>query len=157
MEQYDRYELHGPEREETLTRILTQIAEWGLKMPPITPIPFHFGLDRFMEIGETEFWVANEPDLGYCGKFLFVFNAQTCPYHHHLIKHETFFVVKGSVRMRFGSEERVMNQGDVLIMPAGVGHSFIGIGSALLLEASMPSTLHDNFFADQQIGENGVI
>lgn len=126
-------------------------------MPDVTPIPLHFGLGRFREIGETEFWVANEVEHGYCGKFLFVFDGQTCPYHHHRVKHETFFVVKGRVRMRVGDDERLLDEGDVLAMPPGTGHSFTGIGPALILEVSMPSTLHDNFFADPAIGDNGVI
>lgn len=157
MERDDRYEVHGTAREKALENINKQLAEWGITMPPATAVLFDFGLGRFMEIGETEFWVANEPDLGYCAKFLFVFAGQTCPYHHHIVKHGTFFVLKGRVLMKYGSEERVMEQGDVLAIPPGVGHSFTGITNALLLEASMPSTLHDNFFADHEIGQNGMI
>lgn len=157
MEQEDQYELHGSERERFLASINKQLEEWGLKLPATSAILFDFGLGQFMEIGETEFWVANEPDLGYSAKFLFVFAGQTCPYHHHLVKHCTFFVLKGTVLMKFGSEERVMEQGEVLVVPPGVGHSFSGISNALLLEASMPSTLHDNFFADSHIGRGGVI
>jgi len=42
-------------------------------------------------------------------------------------------------------------------MPPGVGHSFTGIGPALLLEVSMPSILQDNFFENKSIGNDGVI
>jgi N-acetylneuraminate synthase len=149
--------LQGSEREEALSAARARIAAWELTMPPVEPLPLHFGLNRFMEIGETEFWIANETDHGYCGKLLFVFDGQTCPYHHHRIKHETFFVVKGSIRMTVGDEERIMREGDLVAMPPGVGHSFTGIGPALILEVSMPSILHDNFFADPAIGDNGVI
>lgn len=157
MGKYDSVELQGTEREEALSAVEQQIADWGLKMPPVTPLPLHFGLHRFAETGETEFWVANEEQLGYCGKFLFVFDGQTCPYHSHRVKHETFFIVKGSVRMKVGEDERIMREGDLLAMPPGMGHSFTGIGPALILEVSMPSQLQDNFFANKQIGENGVI
>ena len=157
MSRYDSFEIQGDERERELAAVLEQMAKWGLTMPPVTPIPFHFGLDRFREVGETEFWVANEEKSGYCGKFLFVFDGQTCPYHHHDVKHETFFVLKGTIRMKVGGEERVMKEGDLLAMPPGVGHSFTGIGPALILEVSMPSNLQDNFFADKGIGENGII
>lgn len=157
MGKYDSVELQGVEREETLAAVEQQIADWGLKMPDVTPLPLHFGLNRFAEIGEVEFWVANEEQLGYCGKFLFVFDGQTCPYHYHRVKHETFFIVKGSVRMLVGEEERIMREGDLLAMPPGVGHSFTGIGPALILEVSMPSQLQDNFFSDKNIGDNGVI
>jgi N-acetylneuraminate synthase len=157
MGKYDAVELQGPERETALAAIQAQIAAWGLKMPSVTPLPLHFGLDQFKEIGETEFWVANEAEHGYCGKFLFVFGGQTCPYHRHIKKHETFFILKGSLRMKVGEEERLMHEGDVLVMPPGVGHSFTGVGPALVLEVSMPSILQDNFFADTRIGQDGVI
>jgi len=157
MGKYDEVELQGPEREKALAAIRDQISAWGLKMPSVTPLPLHFGLNQFMEIGETEFWVANEAALGYCGKFLFVFDGQTCPYHYHRMKHETFFVVEGSLRMKVGEEERILREGDLLPMPPGVGHSFTGVGPALVLEVSMPSILQDNFFADKRIGQDGVI
>ena len=157
MGKYDHLEIQGAERERELAALRAQIAAWGLAMPDVTPIPLHFGLGRFREVGETEFWIANEAELGYCGKFLFVFDGQTCPYHHHRVKHETFFVVKGAIRMKTGEEERVMREGDLLAMPPGTGHSFTGVGPALLLEVSMPSILQDNFFADKAIGEDGVV
>jgi quercetin dioxygenase-like cupin family protein len=59
--------------------------------------------------------------------------------------------------MKVGEEERLMHEGDVLVMPPGVGHSFTGVGPALVLEVSMPSILQDNFFADTRIGQDGVI
>ena len=157
MGNYDRFELQGPERSKAIEAVRRQIAEWGLAMPPVEPIPLHFGLGRFRETGGTEFWIANETELGYCGKFLFVFDGQTCPYHHHRIKHETFFIVKGRVRMVVDGEERAMREGNLLAMPPGKAHSFTGLGAALILEVSMPSILQDNFFEDHSIGEDGVI
>ena len=149
--------VQGPEREAALAGLREQIAAWGLALPDVEAIPLHFGLGRFAEIGETEFWIANEEAAGYCGKFLFVFDGQTCPYHYHRAKHETFFIVKGSVTMRVGEEERGMDAGDLLVMPPGVGHSFTGRGPALILEVSMPSLRRDSFFRDPAIGEEGVL
>jgi mannose-6-phosphate isomerase-like protein (cupin superfamily) len=157
MSSLDDFELQGAEKTEVLRRLHEQIAAWGLALPPVEALPLHFGLHRFTEIGETEFWIANETALGYCGKFLFVFDGQTCPYHHHRLKHETFFIVKGSVLMKVGEEERVMSAGDLLAMPPGTGHSFTGRGPALILEVSMPSIRQDSFFFDENIGDNGVI
>ncbi len=157
MGNYDNYELQGLERDEAIAAVRRQIDAWGLTMPPGAPLVMHFGLGRFAEIGETEFWIANEREAGYCGKFIFVFDGQTCPYHHHRMKHETFYIVNGRVSMKVGDDEREMSAGDVLAMPPGVGHSFTGIGPALLLEVSQPSVLQDNFFADRRIGDSGVI
>lgn len=157
MGEYDHLVVHGTEREQALSAIKEQLSAWGLTMPQVEPIPLHFGLNNFMKTGETEFWIANETEHSYCGKFLFVFDGQTCPYHEHKVKHETFFIVKGSVRMRVGDDERIMSEGDTLTMPTGTGHSFTGIGPALILEVSMPSTRNDNFFTDKEIGDSGVI
>lgn len=157
MGKYDSVEIQGEEREKVLNAIRQQMDEWGLTLPNVTPVLLHFGLNRFMEVGESEFWIADEPANGYCGKFLFLFDGQTCPYHEHNMKHETFFVVKGSINMIVNDEPRVMKQGDLLAMPPKTGHSFTGIGPALILEVSMPSILGDNFFRDKNIGDNGVI
>jgi len=148
--------LAGEARQEALAKIDDQMAAWGLTMPDVEPLPLHFGLGRFYETGETEFWIANEVDCGYCGKFLFVFDGQTCPYHYHKIKHETFFVVKGEVGMVVDGKDKVLRQGDVLVMAPGTSHSFTGRGPALLLESSMPSIPCDSFFEDKNIGKDGV-
>ncbi len=151
------YQVTGPQREQALERCLAIIRSWGLTMPAVDPLVLDFGLGRFDEIGEIEFWVANEEAHGYCGKFLFVADGQTCPYHRHHRKHETFFVLKGRVRMIVDDEEKVLGEGDILVMLPGQRHSFTGLGPALLLEVSMPSVRQDNFFTDERIGEGGVI
>ena len=149
-------QLWGEPRERALGEFSRQLAEWGLAMPDVEPLVIHFGLNDFRRVGLTEYWIANEQDAGYCGKFLFVFDAQTCPAHHHRVKHETFFVVKGSVRMATDGAARTMHEGETLIMAPGTCHSFTGVGNALLLEVSMPCTPNDNFFSDKRIGQDGV-
>ncbi len=151
------FQIAPEKRHQALESCLDTIRGWGLTMPPVEPLVLDFGLGRFDEIGEIEFWVANEVESGYCGKFLFVADGQTCPYHKHRQKHETFFVVKGQVRMLVDGEERVLKEGDLLVMPPGQSHSFTGVGPALLLEASMPSIRRDSLFADHAIGDDGVI
>ena len=151
------FQVTGAERERALQRCLDTIHAWGLAMPAAEPLALDFGLSRFSEIGEIEFWIANEERAGYCGKFLFVDDGQTCPYHKHERKHETFFVLKGKLRMTVDGVERVMSEGDTLVMGPGKRHSFTGIGPALIIEVSMPSTRGDNFFADKHIGDGGVI
>lgn len=156
-DKYAGLELQGEQRTQAVERCLARIREWGLTMPAVTPLPFHFGLDDFYNTGEIEFWIANEEQLGYCGKFLFVFDGQTCPYHYHAKKHETFFVVKGRVRMKVDGEDKEFAEGDVLPMAAGTSHSFTGVGDALLLEVSTPCLLQDSFFENKAIGQAGLI
>jgi quercetin dioxygenase-like cupin family protein len=151
------FQITGEQREQALAYCRETIKAWGLTMPDVQPLALDFGLGRFDEIGEIEFWIANEEEFGYCGKFLFVADGQTCPYHQHNMKHETFFLVKGELRMVVDGEEKVLQQGDVLVMPPGRRHAFTGVGPALLLEVSMPSIRQDNFFTDKAIGDGGII
>jgi mannose-6-phosphate isomerase-like protein (cupin superfamily) len=143
--------LTGAEADEAVAAMREQVAEWGLALPDSPPFVCDFGLGRFGEIGEIETWIANETVAGYCGKLMFVFDGQTCPLHHHQTKHETFYIMKGRVRMAVGEEVREMGEGDVLPVAPGVRHSFTGIGPALLLEVSMPCVIEDNCFANPEI------
>ena len=131
---------------------------WGLVMPETDPLTPHFGLHDFYRIGEIEYWIVNDRENRYCGKFLFLFANQRCPLHHHKIKDETFFIVRGRVRMTAGRKTVRMKPGDIFKMPPGVNHTFAAVGgAALVLEVSLPSMQYDNVFADQAIGERGII
>ena len=154
---YPDVELAGTPRKEALTRCRAQLAAWDFPVPEEFILVLNFGLDEFEQTGLTEFWVANETDAGYCGKFLFLFDGQWCPEHEHRLKHETFYIIHGQVRMVADGKEAVMNPGDTYTMPPGVLHKFAGIGPALILEVSQPSVRGDNLFTDKRIGQNGVL
>jgi mannose-6-phosphate isomerase-like protein (cupin superfamily) len=132
-----------------------QMVAWDVAMPPVTPLVLDFGLGDFVKVGLIEYWIANEVDAGYCGKYLFVFDGQTCPAHHHAEKHETFLVVKGVVAMHYGGRTFEMGPGDVLPVDQGTDHSFTGRGPALLLEVSKPCHISDNYFANTDIPIGG--
>ena len=124
-------------------------------MPPVEPLVLDFGLNDFARIGLVEYWIANELQPGYCGKYLFVADGQACPMHHHRKKHETFFIIKGRVGMVCDCVEREMDEGDVLAVEPGKVHGFTGIGPALLLELSMPCKIDDNYFENRDIPIGG--
>ena len=152
------FELQGAARDEALARAARVIADWGLVMPPGEPLTPHFGLGDFYRVGEIEYWIVNDRDNRYCGKFLFLFDGQRCPLHHHAVKDETFYIVRGAVRMTAGDETFTMQPGDVFKMRPGVDHTFAAEGGpALVLEVSLPSVERDNLFADRRIGNDGVI
>ncbi len=146
--------LKGAVADSIKLRIDQQLKTWGLVMPPVQPLMFDFGLGDFDTIGETEFWVANESRQGYCGKYLFLFTGQRCPEHMHKEKHETFFIVKGEVRMSYDGKEWVMKPGDVLSVAQTKYHSFIAESNALILEVSKPGFVADNYFSDPRLGYN---
>jgi len=148
--------VNGPARQDALRECHAQLAAWQLAMPSHEPLVSDFGLAEFRRTGLIEYWVANEMEAGYCGKFLFVFDGQTCPMHWHKEKHETFFIVRGQVEMDFDGSIRRMRPGDCLPVPPGRPHRFTGKGPALLLEVSKPCLVDDNVFEDPDIpiGEN---
>ena len=144
-------QVQGPQRRAALERFAEQLSRWRLAMPAVEPLVMDFGLGDFARTGLIEYWIANEIEAGYCGKYLFVFDGQTCPAHCHRHKHETFFVVKGTVRLTVDGRAREMGPGDVLPMPPGQVHSFAGVGNALLLEVSTPCLVDDNQFEDAAV------
>ena len=152
------FELQGAERDEALAKAARIFDGWGLVMPVGEVLTPHFGLRDFYAIGEIEYWIVNDRVNQYCGKFLFMFENQRCPLHHHDVKDETFFIIKGDVSMTAGGETWTMAQGDTFKMKPGVDHTFMAVGApALVLEVSLPSIERDNSFADKRIGNQGVI
>jgi mannose-6-phosphate isomerase-like protein (cupin superfamily) len=130
---------------------------WSLTLPSVEPIMFHFGLNEFDTIGETEYWISNEIAFGYCAKYIFIFKGQSCPPHHHKKKHETFFIVKGVASMRIIKDSLTLKEGDRLIVAPEEIHGFSGITNCLILEISMPSVSGDSFFVDKRIGCSGIL
>ncbi len=145
----------GPIAEEALTRFRRQAQEWGVALPEVAPLVLDFGLGNFDREGLIEFWIANEAEAGYCGKYLFVFDGQSCPTHRHRTKHETFFVVKGSLDVNYGEKSVQLQAGGILPIAPGVPHGFRGKGPTLLLELSMPCEIDDNYFEDPRIPIGG--
>jgi len=143
--------LSGPEAERALAAFGRQVASWGLAMPPVKPLVLDFGLGQFERVGLIEHWISNETEAGYCGKYLFVFDGQQCPAHSHRTKHETFFLVRGRLKVTLDGEPIVLQPGQVLPIRPGHVHSFEGEGNALLLELSMPCHVSDNYFENPAI------
>ena len=149
------FSLSGERAQAVVERVQRQVASWGLRLPQVEPLVLDFGLGDFERSGETEFWIANETAAGYCGKFLFVFEGQTCPEHMHREKLETFFIVRGRVLMLYDGVEREMRAGDTLRVETGNYHRFTGAEPSLLLEVSKPSIIADNYFRDERIPIGG--
>ncbi len=148
-------EAPGPLAGKALAEFARQMRAWDLVMPAVKPLVLDFGLGDFYRVGLVEYWIANELKAGYCGKFLFLFDRQTCPRHSHRQKLETFFIVRGNVDMDYEGRVRRMKPGDVLLVEYGKPHQFRGAGPALILEISKPCIVADNYFADPGIPIGG--
>lgn len=158
MDQLDKglsISLSGEEAATHVRNAYRQIKEWGLRMPAVEPLVMDFGLGRFSEIGEIEFWIANEDEAGYCGKYLYMSRRQTCPKHMHKEKLETFFVVKGRLEMCYKGKLRTLSAGDTLRVETGHYHEFTATEPTLILEVSKPSVISDNYFENTHIPIGG--
>ena len=147
----DHLQIYGPIRAQALASFNARLASWGIFAPATEPLLEDFGTNDFYRTGLTELWITNQIAAGYCGKYLFVFANQTCPLHYHKIKHETFFVLQGTIQVSLAGQERVLQAGETLAIAPLQAHSFVGLSDALLLELSMPCHIEDNYFVDPLI------
>ena len=94
-----------------------------------------------------EEWIANN-DL-YCGKKLILLHGFRCSMHHHMVKHETFYVEFGKVLLEVGAgdhyhvrvedvRKHVLVSGDSFEVPPGLWHRFSGITGL-----ELPSTVFE--------------
>jgi len=146
-----RLSLQGEDRRRVLAKIQQVVASWGLTLPDVTPDPWHFGLRDFDKMGLTVFAVNNNVEEGYCGLFMFLFAGQNCPMHHHRVKHETFFIVKGRVEMELDGKTFLMKRGDTLVVNRNAKHQFTALEDCLILECSKPDIAEDSIFDDETI------
>ncbi len=149
----EKLSLQGNDKDQIVAKIKSVVESWGLKLPDVPADPLHFGYNNFAAIGETEFNINNNTEQGYCGKFMFLFEGQTCPMHHHRIKHETFFIVKGRVNMVLSGKVHILKQGDMLIVDQFAKHKFTALEDSLILESSKPDLVDDSIFEDQLINQ----
>ena len=147
----DRLQVPGQQREEALKRFYRQMAAWGMAVPQVEPLVMDFGLGDFDRAGLIEYWLANETQAGYCGKYLFTFDGQRCPAHSHRVKHETFYPLQGRFRVTLDGRTMTLVPGQVLPIAPGRVHTFEGDGNALLLELSTPCDVADNQFQDPRV------
>ena len=116
----------------------SSISAWGFS--PDRP-------DRILDRQRSRGWILRKISVRV--------RRSDLPPHCHRRKHETFFVVKGRVRMTFDGVVRDMGEGAVLPVPPGKKHCFTGLGPALLLELSKPCEVDDNYFDDIRIPIGG--
>jgi mannose-6-phosphate isomerase-like protein (cupin superfamily) len=108
-----------------------------------------FGTHAYEKVGLGLVMRVNEPE--YCSQWLTVLPGQVCPNHHHKIVKETFFIIRGDVRMWLGGATLDLRAGDRVTFPAGTWHRFTSNGGAVIEEISAPQVEDDSYFEDATI------
>jgi mannose-6-phosphate isomerase-like protein (cupin superfamily) len=63
-------------------------------------------------------------------------------WHHHATEDELFLVVKGTLTIKFRGHDVVLNEGEFIIVPAGVEHKPVADEEAHILLFEPASTLN---------------
>jgi quercetin dioxygenase-like cupin family protein len=112
-------------------------------------------LDNFNKTGLGLLIKINEPE--YCSKWLVLFPGQTCPYHHHKNKKETFIVMKGTVELTIEEKKYILKTGDCITLPRNTFHTFSSKKGAVIEEVSTFDSNADNYFKDERIVRDTVV
>ena len=114
-----------------------------------------FGLGRYRQEGLGLVVRVNESE--YCSKWLTLLPGQTCPWHFHKLKKETFFVIQGEVHLYAGSEHVVLRAGDRFTIAPGVEHQFSSPAGAVIEEVSTHDENSDSYFRNPSVVRDLVI
>jgi D-lyxose ketol-isomerase len=108
-----------------------------------------FGLNEFRKTGLGLYVKVNEPE--YCSKWMVLLPGQTCPFHYHKKKKETFIVMKGIVKLSTEAEEITLKPGATYTLSKNTYHTFTSKNGAIVEEVSTFDSNADNYFKDKRI------
>ncbi len=133
-----------------------QLEEAGLTVAGGLEIEIaDFGLGRFAQEGLGLVVRVNEPE--YCSKWLTLLPGQECPTHFHKLKKETFFVLRGQVKLVADGQPVTLETGDHYTLRPGVRHSFGSAAGAVIEEVSTHDENSDSYFDDPNIVRDPAI
>tara|TARA_Y100001963_G_C6717748_1_gene417552 strand:- start:110 stop:463 length:354 start_codon:yes stop_codon:yes gene_type:complete len=99
-----------------------------------------------------EEWFANDFANNYCGKILTILDGQSTSMHYHAEKHETFYVLEGTLQVDWIDTKEglvsttIISSGGCMEMPRSRPHKLIAKdGNVRLIEASTFHRDEDSF------------
>lgn len=131
-------------------QIRNLINKTGLVVPSNIrlEISHHYGLENFDQYGMVIITIINKE---YCKKFLFMFPGQSHPEQYHKIKHETFLILKGSIKLVLNNETCMYNKGELISIPPNKNHQFSSVSFTVIEELSTKSLSSDSYYIDDKI------
>jgi mannose-6-phosphate isomerase-like protein (cupin superfamily) len=108
-------------------------------------------LERYVPKGwGYEKWIVNNNK--YCGKILFFIKGKKCSWHYHKLKHETFYIQEGKLKVTYGmtdnidkAETIILDKGDIFEVPVGLIHQMEAIVDTEMFEFSTQHFDEDSY------------
>lgn len=100
-------------------------------------------MEKVSKIWGYEQIICNTKD--YCGKLMFLWKDFRCSVHYHKKKDETFYILKGKVKMLYKNERIVLNKGDFIRIRPNEIHCFTGLEDSVIIEFSTHDDPLDSF------------
>jgi len=108
-------------------------------------ISHHFGLNRFNDYGAILIPIINRE---YAKKLVVMLKLQQHPEHFHKLKEETFVVLIGSLKVILDGVEKILNPGDVFLIPRMHKHYMLALEDTVFEEISSTNFSDDSFYSD---------
>lgn len=102
--------------------------------------------EEHKKVWGAEYWIINR---NYCGKKLILNRQFECSMHYHRDKDETFYLESGLVLIRIDNYKRLLLPGDLVRIPSGTPHQFIGLEHSEIFEFSTKHKESDSFRSTQ--------
>jgi quercetin dioxygenase-like cupin family protein len=105
--------------------------------------------DRHPKGWGEETWIINTDR--YCGKLLNFHPGARFSDHYHLVKDETWYVLRGRLQLSYydlANADRLSRElmpGDVVHIPPGAPHQLLAIEESVIIEVSTPHDEADSY------------
>ena len=128
------------------------LVESRVALPPYVDleISYHFGIDRFHEIGGILVQVLNRE---YSKILLVMFPGQSYPKHHHVQKDESYHILYGDLTVDVEGTEYQLEKGGLLSVNRGQVHSFKTKGGVIIEEIATTYIKGDSYYSDDSINK----
>lgn len=129
------------------------LKESRVALPPYVDleISYHYGIDRFPEVGGILVQVLNRE---YSKILLVMFPGQSYPKHHHIKKDESYHILYGDLTVDVEGKEHKLERGGLLSVGRGQVHGFRTEKGVIIEEIATTYIKGDSVYEDESISKN---
>jgi N-acetylneuraminate synthase len=139
---------------EVVKEVKKMIVKSGLAIPDKIELELshHYGIENFKEVGVA---ILNCINREYCKKLLILLPGQFHPFHYHVKKEETFYVLHGDLRVSVPEENMLdLKEGEMYTVERGENHAFSSENGCIFEEVSTTHFPNDSFYEEKKILKN---